>query len=149
MTIREEIENHILDVRTFIEQIRFSLFLRGRDHDESKLQEPEFTLYEKLSENIKAIEDEFGYGSHQYEKYIRDNQDAFYLHFKKNRHHPEYHPNGIDDMNLVDIIELFCDWKAAASKRGKPVNLDANQKRFGVSDQLIRIFENTLRDFGW
>jgi len=40
-------------------------------------------------------------------------------HYKNNRHHPEHFNNGIDEMNLVDLIELLCDWKAASERNKK------------------------------
>lgn len=51
-------------------------------------------------------------------------------------------------MNLVDIIEMICDWKAA-SERQKDGNLlksiEQNATRFGYDDQLKRIFMNTAK----
>jgi hypothetical protein len=51
-------------------------------------------------------------------------------------------------MNLIDLIEMFCDWKAATQRHangdmGRSLNI--NQKRFSISDDIIKIFENTVR----
>lgn len=140
---------HIDLVRTFLQQIINALFKRAALHDASKLEEPEKTLYDTYKPKIQEVESEFGYGSPQYEAMVKELGEAFQVHFSKNRHHPEYHPNGINDMTLIDLVEMLCDWKAAASRYGKSPNMEANKKRFGVSDQLDQILRNTLREMDW
>jgi hypothetical protein len=50
-------------------------------------------------------------------------------------------------MNLLDLIEMFCDWKAA-SERHNDGNLrksiEINGQRFSMPPELIEIFENTV-----
>ena len=52
-------------------------------------------------------------------------------------------------MNLLDLIEMFCDW-SASSQRHHDGNIrksiEVNADRFGMSPQLTRIFENTASD---
>ena len=71
-------------------------------------------------------------------------------HYANSRHHPEHFPKGINDMNLVDIMEMICDWKAS-SERQKDGNLlksiEMNAQRFGYDDQLKQIFINTAKLF--
>ena len=71
-------------------------------------------------------------------------------HYAVNSHHPEHYPNGIDDMDLVDLVELTCDW-IASSKRHEDGNIyksiSLNKDRFGMSDQLCRILENTVNHY--
>lgn len=59
----------------------------------------------------------------------------------------EWMNSPMSSMTLVDIIELFCDWKAA-SERHNDGNLrssiEINADRFSMSPQLVRIFENTV-----
>ena len=62
-------------------------------------------------------------------------------------HHPECHKNGINDMNLLDLIEMFCDWKAASERHNDGnirKSIEINGKRFNMSDQLVKIFENSV-----
>ena len=70
-------------------------------------------------------------------------------HYANNRHHPEHWPNGIDDMTLLDLVEMLVDWKAA-TVRNKNGNIrksvEHNSKRFNMSPQLTKIFENTVRE---
>jgi hypothetical protein len=55
-------------------------------------------------------------------------------------------------MSLLDIVEMFCDWKAASerTKQGSIMqSLGVNQKRFGIDAQLLAIFENTVKELNW
>lgn len=145
----DDIKKHIDSVRGFINQIQRELDKRALLHDASKLEEPELSLYNEWKPKISAIEQEFGYGSPQYEEALVELKEVLRYHFAANRHHPEHFEEGVSGMNLVDLVEMFCDWKAASQVYGTVLNLDAQKKRFGVSDQLHEIFKNTIRDFGW
>ena len=53
-------------------------------------------------------------------------------------------------MNLVDIVEMLCDWKAASMRQlnGNLLkSIETNAKRFGYDDQLKHIFMNTAKLF--
>jgi hypothetical protein len=53
-------------------------------------------------------------------------------------------------MNLVDIVEMVCDWKAATRKHrdGNILkSLEINAKRFNIEPQLLSILHNTVRLF--
>ena len=71
-------------------------------------------------------------------------------HYSKNRHHPQHWPNGINDMDLVDIIEMLADW-AAATKRNKNGNihksLEFNSDHFRITPQLKQILLNTINRY--
>ena len=50
-------------------------------------------------------------------------------------------------MNLVDLIEMICDWKAASERHADGdiyKSIEINQKRFGYSDELKQILKNTI-----
>jgi hypothetical protein len=54
----------------------------------------------------------------------------------------------LEQMTLVDLMEMLCDWKAATLRHAdgdimKSVN--QNQERFGYSDELRMILANTAR----
>jgi len=74
---------------------------------------------------------------------------AIVHHYSKNRHHPEHWPNGIDDMTLIDLVEVLADWKASTAKNKNGnirKSIEINAKRFNMSPQLTKIFENTVRE---
>lgn len=54
---------------------------------------------------------------------------------------------GLHGMSLLDLTEMLCDWKAATLRHNDGdirKSIEINQKRFGYSDELKRIFLNTL-----
>lgn len=51
-------------------------------------------------------------------------------------------------MNLIDIMEMLCDWLAATHRHDTGdimVSLEKNQERFGYSDELKQIMINTVK----
>jgi len=143
---KQDTIDHIKQVRSFMNEIMANLEARSRLHDYSKLEEPEKSMYDEYKPKIRETELEFGYGSPQYEEVVKQMGAALRHHFDANSHHPEHYPNGINGMSLLDLIEALADWKAASAQYGTPLNLEANRKRFGMSDQLFEIFQNTVRE---
>jgi hypothetical protein len=48
-------------------------------------------------------------------------------------------------MDLFDVVEMLCDWMAAAKRNpADGVKLDHNVRVFGISPQLASILANTL-----
>jgi hypothetical protein len=145
----EDTLKHIETVRKFLAEVRGVLWGRATVHDESKLKEPEKSMYDEYIPKIRETEREFGYGSPQYEQCVKDMGIVMRHHFDANSHHPEHYPNGINGMSLLDLIEALADWKAASVKSGQPLNIEANKRRFEVSDQLSEILHNTVKELGW
>lgn len=59
---------------------------------------------------------------------------------------------GLHGMSLLDLIEMLCDWKAATLRHDDGdirKSIDICQKRFGFSNELRRIFENTIKELGF
>jgi hypothetical protein len=113
------------------------------NHYASKLEDPELTMFTKFSNRLKDLV----YGTPEYKKCLADMGPALDHHYANNRHHPEYHDNGIDDMNLIDVLEMIADWKASTLRYKDGDIIDSiaiNKKRFGISDQLAKIIENTV-----
>ncbi|GGE08103.1 hypothetical protein GCM10011571_06690 [Marinithermofilum abyssi] len=57
----------------------------------------------------------------------------------------------METANLFDIVEMFCDWMAAAKRHDNGDirrGLKINRERFKMSDQLYEIFENTINSLG-
>jgi hypothetical protein len=140
---------HISLVRHKIIEVIANLTARGQLHDYSKIEEPEKSMYDEYIPNLREPEKEFGYGSPQYEQAVRQMSEVMHHHFAANSHHPEHYPNGINGMSLLDLIEALADWKAASQKSGQPLNIEANKRRFGISDQLAEILQNTVREMDW
>ena len=52
-------------------------------------------------------------------------------------------------MNLLDIVEMLCDWKAATMRHNDgnlSKSIEINQERYGYSDELKSIFIKTARE---
>lgn len=60
--------------------------------------------------------------------------------------------SGVYGMSLLDLIEMLADWKAAGMRHANgnmTQSLEINRKRFEMSDQLFKIFQNTVKELGW
>lgn len=145
---RAETHEHIKQVAANIFEIMGRMMKRAIEHDASKLEDPEKELFDKWTPMLKELE----YGSPEYDAALEKLKPALDHHYAKNSHHPEHFPRGTMDMTLMDIIEMFCDWKAATQRMNDGnirKSLEINKERFGMSDELYCIFENTLRELGW
>lgn len=136
---------HIELVQWFIRQFILILEQRARNHDKSKLQEPEMSILRKHTPYL----DELEYGSDEYNEHLNKVRVALEHHYKHNSHHPEHYENGIRGMDLLDLVEMYFDWRATAMKYGNDIqdSITIGQERFGLSDDLVAIFENTARKF--
>ena len=137
----QEVLEHKERVLRELEKFTFILGYRGLVHDDSKLLEPEKSMFDEYTPKLK----EHDFGSEEYKVALKDMGEALKHHYENNRHHPEHFEFGIDDMNLYDVVEMFCDWVVASRTRGNKLDFDYLQSRFGMTDQLRSIFENTVK----
>lgn len=135
---------HIEKVRKYIRFFTDKLTTRGELHDLSKMDSPEIELFAEHTDKLNQIE----YGSDEYKAELEALKPALEHHYSHNRHHPEYHKDGISGMNLLDVTEMLCDWKAS-SERQKNGNLlksiEINAERFNIDKQLMQILINTAQ----
>jgi len=131
-------------VRNHLNTVIRALLLRGEMHDQSKLQPPEVEGFDKATEQLRGLE----YGSDEYKAQLAktDFKPALDHHYAHNRHHPEHFKNGINDMNLIDLVELLCDWKSSSMRHDTGnirKSIEINMKRFDIAPQLAEILQNT------
>lgn len=149
MTIAEcqvETQKHIERVRLYIRKFTDALTTRGVNHDHCKLEEPEVSVFAEHTASLATT----GYDTPEYKEHLAAMKPALDHHYAQSRHHPEHFDDGIMGMNLIDLVEMFCDWKAASERHNdgnllKSININAT--RFGYDDQLKRIFLNTAKLF--
>ena len=144
----DDTKEHISTVRQFLALVINDVFWRIEDHDKSKLQEPEKSMYDEYTPKLRSMT----YGSDEYKQCLKEMGVALKHHYENNSHHPEHYPNGINGMSLLDLIEMLADWKAAGMRHADgdmQKSLEINKKRFGMSDQLAEIFQNTIKELGW
>lgn len=133
---------HIERVRYYINQTVRELLTRGELHDQTKLEHPEVSYFTEYTPKLKGVT----YGTPEYQELLDAIKPALDHHYANNRHHPEFHPDGINSMTLIDMQEMLCDWKAASERHSDGdihKSIDHNAKRFGISPQLTQILHNT------
>lgn len=133
---------HIERVRNLINNCVVELLNRGELHDQTKLTHPEVQAFTEYTSKLANST----YGSDEYKNNLESIKPALEHHYANNRHHPEHHKNGVNDMNLLDIVEMLCDWKAASERHHDGnirKSIEFNADRFGLSPQLVKILENT------
>lgn len=143
-----ETQKHIKQVQDLLLEVIYKLGNRSTNHDVSKLNPPEKECYDIYTPMLKGLT----YGSDEYKATLENMGHALQHHYQVNSHHPEHFENGVNGMSLIDLVEMLSDWKAASLRHADGdilKSLEINKKRFGMSDQLAEIFENTVREMGW
>lgn len=134
---------HIAKVAGFMNTLVVDLINRAVNHDASKLSDPEFPVFCKYTPLLKSSV----YGSADYKQLLSEMAPALEHHYANNTHHPENHKDGWRDMNLMDLLEMVCDWMAAVQRHDNgsiKESLAINKKRFGLSDDIVKILESTI-----
>lgn len=138
----EDTWKHVQQVKDEVQRFSEMLCYSASVHDASKFGPEEANAFIETAPKLKELE----YGSEEYKASLAAIQPAIQHHYAHNDHHPEHFAQGIDGMNLIQIVEMFCDWRAAVKrmKDGDMMNsIDVNEKRFSMSPQLANIFRNT------
>lgn len=145
----EVTRRHIDRVRELLNMAGATLVSRGFMHDRSKYEEIELG---PLAE-MQALIDREGpapYGTAEYRRRTALLDPMLEHHYANNSHHPEHYENGVDGMDLFDVVEMFFDWKAASERGEEPaMNLTYACERYSVSPQLAAVFKNTADRLGY
>ncbi len=139
---------HIRRVGELVTDCTANLNKRAVIHDASKWSEEEWPAFEAATPKLATIT----YGSEEYKESLRSIKPAIEHHQQANSHHPEFYPNGIEGMTLLDLVEMLCDWKAAGERHndGSIVkSLEHNKDRFRIEPQLYQILMNTAQEMKW
>ena len=135
---------HIKTVQRYLKRVCAYLTQLAELHDSSKLRNPEKEIFDIFTPLLKKTT----YGSKTYKHYLKEMKVALDHHYENNMHHPEYFKKkGIKGMDLLNLMEMLCDWKAATLRHADGdimKSLEINQKRFGYSNELKQIFKNTI-----
>jgi hypothetical protein len=145
---RPDTHEHIAEVRGRLLAVARDLIDRADRHDRSKLAEPELSVFDEFTPKLR----DSTYGSAEYEGFREAMGEGLRHHYAANRHHPEHHGEGIAGMNLLDVIEMLADWKAATMRHADgdlARSIEHNAERFGYGEEFKRLLENTARDLGW
>lgn len=134
---------HIENVKKCLDIIIVELLKRGEEHDKSKLDSPELELFTKVTHQLNGC----SYNSDEYKQFLKELKPALDHHYSRNKHHPEHFKNGIDDMDIIDLIEMLADWKSSTLRHqdgNLRKSIEINRERFQMSQQLINILENSI-----
>ena len=98
---------------------------RAKTHDDSKIScEDEMRALSLIINDKTTLRDSS-------KQLSQIQKDALKLHWKHNRHHPEYYKTPID-MSKIDIMEMCCDWHARSTQ------YDTNFLEYVEEQQKIR-----------
>ncbi len=170
---------HIKQVEETIFKVIKDLLDRSIHHDRSKLESPEVEIFEEYTPKLKdctygseeykqylkemkvALDHHYFYNRHHPEFFKVYKCECGYYSYNdipklKYNICPEcnqkiklYKNSDISQMNLIDLIEMLCDWYAASLRHADGdifKSIELNQERFEYSDELKQIFTNTIKD---
>lgn len=139
---------HKLRVADLLLSVTSDILNRAVHHDDSKFSEDEFESFAKVTQKLSTTT----YGSEEYRANLASIKPAIEHHNEHNRHHPEYHENGVHDMTLVDLVEMLCDWKAASERHNDgdiARSIKINAERFQYDEGIQRLLFNTAVAWGF
>jgi Family of unknown function (DUF5662) len=143
----DDTKRHIEEVRKRLLTFAAELLLRGDEHDKSKLGPNEKPIFDDMMPRLKTL----AYGTQEYKDSRAALGPALIHHYQNNSHHPEHYQNGVAGMCLLDLVEMYCDWQAAAMRNKNcdfTKGLGVNVERFKIDPQLAQIFRNTFERHG-
>lgn len=139
--------DHIGAVKLNMVEIIRNITARAIEHDASKLQSPEKEMYDEYTPKLK----ELTYATPEYMEMLNKMGPALQHHYQNNDHHPQN--TSIMGMNLLSMLEMLADWKAAASRYKDPTSLleslEINVERFSIPRSVYVILKNTIKELGW
>lgn len=140
---------HIIRVQSLLIDSVSNLTKRATQHDLSKLEEPEKSVFDACTGKLKLM----AYGTPEYKEALKELGPALQHHYAANSHHPEHFTNGVDGMSLFDVLEMLMDWKAATERMagGGDIHrsLEINTSRFNLSPQMASVLANTIVEMQW
>lgn len=153
---RPDTWEHIQAVRGLLGEIVVDLLDRMHAHDQSKLVEPELSTFDEYTPKLR----DSTYGSLEYKAFLAGMGEGLAHHYAANDHHPEHFDpagathgaRGIEAMDLVQVTEMLCDWKAATLRHADgdlARSIEQNAERFGYGNEMKRLLFNTASRRGW
>lgn len=145
---RPETYEHIALVHKYLIIVAVELLARAQVHDSSKLEEPELSVFDEYTPRLR----DSTYGSEEYKQFLGEMGVALEHHYRINDHHPEHFEHGVGDMNLLQMVEMLCDWKAATLRHvdgDLDRSITQNATRFGYGPEFEGLLRNTAKWMGW
>lgn len=138
----ETIMKHKRQVRDKLRYVAYKLLSLANHHDDSKLKEPELSMFLKYTPMLKKLE----YGSKEYQDVLKEMGKELQHHYQNNRHHPECWKDGIESMSILYIIEMIADWATVAESTNIGINLLYQKERFNCSWVFLDLLQKIHKD---
>ena len=140
----QSIYEHQQKVGAVMLKVINELIDRALKHDDSK-----FTT-QQIRDNLVTLPDKWklqqqghDYHSPEQKEHRRRFAQEIHRHRSAHPHHPEHFPNGVNDMNLIDLIEMLCDWYASAPDIDQ--SICENSCDYKIDPHITQILKNTAR----
>ena len=147
--VMRETVQHVRTVGKYLLTAVQNLQNRIVNHDASKFSPEEFDAFAAETPGLRTLT----YGSEEYKAALARLGPALAHHYKHNNHHPEhYGERGIHSMDLMTLIEMLADWKAASERHANGSltrSIVQNAKRFGYDDRFAVMLARTAANLGW
>jgi len=136
---------HINRVRFYLHICVDSLLRRALKHDMSKLVEPEASAFAYIEYDMEKL----SYADEQYDDSVErlTKEGALAHHYAVNDHHPEHFARGVEDMTIMQISEMICDWIAGSERQNDGnirQSIEIACERHKIHGQLKKVIENTV-----
>lgn len=118
------------------------LMTRALTHDSSK-----FTT-QQLKDNLITLPDKWkiqaaghGYHSPQQKEHRQKFAPEIDRHRSAHPHHPEHFGNDVNKMDLIDLLEMLCDWYVSAPDIDQSIG--ENSGDYNIDPHIRQLLENT------
>lgn len=161
--VMRETVKHVRRVGNLMLDVVERLQRRAMAHDDSKFSPEEFDAFAAETPTLRGLT----YGSDEYKAALARLGPALEAHYYANRHHPEYfameatgafYPDQVANgqailhMDLLDLIEMLADWKAATERHANGSlrkSIEQNAARFGYDDRMRSLLIQTADRLKW
>jgi hypothetical protein len=110
--------------------------------------EPELAVFNEYTPKLR----DSTYGSEEYKRFLLGMGEGLKHHYRQNDHHPEHFENGMRDMDLIQVLEMLADWKAATLRHADGDlgrSIVQNSTRFDYGPEVRLLLYNTAKRMGW
>lgn len=139
----KDLVDHKQRVASYMQIVANDLFKRAAVHDNSKFSPEEYGPYDEAFPHLQK----YAYGTEELRAELRKIKPAIAHHFQANDHHPEHFETGILGMDLIQLVEMVCDWLAASERSQTDMSkgLQINKERFHLDEQLSAAIYHTVK----
>lgn len=146
--VMRETVNHVRRVGGLMLDVVEKLQRRAMRHDDSKFGASEFDAFAVETPKLRGLT----YNSPEYHEAKSRLGLALDHHYAVNDHHPQHHTGGIAAMDMIQLMEMLCDWKAATERHADGSlerSIEQNADRFGYGAETKRLLMLTAERMGW